>query len=99
MTHHFPIWNKVTACNYKSSKSWGSKDCAALDQYVGSSKSNSHLFAVMHTTRRAMRIDGQDVISFRLSIDGRPIKQAIFTDNNGRAGDLIKMEDLTTATT
>lgn len=88
----FPIWNEVEACNYLSSKSWGSKDCMTLNQKIGSSARNSHDFAEIRTTRRVITLpDGSQVMSFRLTVDGEIIKQALFTIKDGRADRLINI--------
>lgn len=90
--HSYPIWNEVTACNYQSSKSWGSKDTMCLNQYVGSSASNSQPFAHIVTTKRAVTLpDGNPGISFLLRVDDQPIKTALFTAKNGRAVDLVSV--------
>lgn len=91
--HSYPIWNEVSACNYRSSKSWGSKDTMALNQFIGSSANNSHLFASIATTRREITLpDGKPGICFRLTVDGKEIKRATFTAKNGRAVDLISID-------
>jgi len=77
----YPIWNDVTACNYASSRSWGSRDTMTLNQYVGSSAKNSYHFAEI-VTRRTVR-DGK--VRFTLYVDGNPIKVQEFTEKNGRA--------------
>jgi hypothetical protein len=92
MCRSYPIWNEVEACNYQSSKSWGSKDCMTLNQKIGSSATNSHDFAEIRTTRREITLeDGTRAMSFRLTVDGEIIKQALFTIKNGRADQLIKI--------
>ena len=40
----YPIWNKVTACIYKSSKSYGVKNTGEVEVRIGTSRSNSHHF-------------------------------------------------------
>jgi hypothetical protein len=88
----YPIWNEVTACNYASSKSWGSVKDMTLNQKIGSSSSNSYQFAEIITTKRErLDQDGNKLIIFRLSVDGVVIKEAIFTTNkHGNADTLIK---------
>lgn len=36
----FPIWNKVTACIYKSDKSYGVKETGEVEVRVGTSSRN-----------------------------------------------------------
>lgn len=67
----YPIWHDITACNYKSSKSYGSKDTAQTKVYVGTCKSNSHLLGEVITTRRVVG----DITYFKLSVDNDIIKE------------------------
>lgn len=86
---HYPIWNEVEACNYKTSKSWGSIDTMTLRQKVGSSASNSHDFAEIATTKRSfLDPDGRKWWIFTLHIDKQPVKRALFDDKRGRPGTL-----------
>ena len=48
----YPIWNDVTACIYKSSKSFGAKDTSDTKVFVGTSRTNSELLVQHFTTRR-----------------------------------------------
>jgi len=87
----YPIWHNVTACNYKSSKSWGSIDTSEESILVGSSKNNSHQLVSIVTTRRFYKCNKHgDVCVFRFSVDGKIIKSLIFEDNNGKAGKLLE---------
>lgn len=52
MSRSYPIWNKVTACIYNSSKCYGVKDTGEVAIYIGSSARNSHEFVRHVTTRR-----------------------------------------------
>lgn len=56
-----------------------------LNQYVGSSASNSHLFASIVTKRIVQ--DG--LVIFRLFIDGECVKEKAFTAKGGRAVDPV----------
>ena len=67
----YPIWTKVTACNYKSSKSFGSKETSQQKIYVGTSKKNSHQIAEIVTTKRIKN----DVVVFSFSVDGNVLKE------------------------
>jgi len=69
----YPIWNAVTACIYKSARSWGAKaDCAVM-VLVGTSGSNSHEF-VRHTTTHRELENGDK--SFRFYVDNVCVRQA-----------------------
>lgn len=65
MAYSYPIWHDVTACNYKSSKSYGSRDTAETTVRVGTSASNSELLVRHCTTRRT---EG-DYTVFRFFVD------------------------------
>lgn len=89
--NQYPIWNEVEACIYKSSKSYGAKDTSASKIYVGSSAKNSHLLIEPITTKRFKYNEelGRVVCSFRYYVDGICIKEMLFEDNNGKAGEYI----------
>ena len=59
---------------------------------VGSSKSNSHTLCTIINYKRAY--DGyagfKDVIIFRTKIDGIVVKEMIFKNNKGRAGEKLE---------
>ena len=61
----YPIWHAITACNYKSSKSYGSLNTAETVVNIGSSRSNSHELVKHVTTRR----EEGDYIVFRFGVD------------------------------
>ena len=66
----YPIYTKVTACNYKSDKSFGSKETSQQNIYVGTSKNNSHELAEILTTKRVVG----DQTHFKFSVDGNILK-------------------------
>ena len=70
----YPIWNKITACIYKSGKSYGVKRDGLTEILIGTSKSNSHLFGKFRTTHRENE-DGTR--TFHLYLDDKLIKTAI----------------------
>ena len=70
----YPIWNNVSACIYKSAKSWGAKQEAAVNVLVGTSAQNSHDF-VSHKTTHRTHDDGTQ--EFRFYVDGVVVKRAI----------------------
>ena len=63
-----------------------------LNQYIGSSASNSTHFAEIVTTKpERLDDDGNKFIIFRLSVDDVVIKEKVFTTNRrGNADRLIK---------
>ncbi len=70
----WPIWNKVTACTYKSDKSYGVRETGAVEVRVGTSASNSHHFLDHCITHRKLE-DGKR--EYRFYIDGVCVKTAI----------------------
>ena len=70
----YPVWNEVTACIYKGSKSYGVKETGEVQVYVGTSASNSHAF-VKHCTTHRVLDDGSR--EYRFYVDGKSIKRAI----------------------
>jgi|TARA_R100000482_G_scaffold109696_1_gene51954 hypothetical protein len=86
----YPIWNSVTACIYKSDKSYGAQNESTNRIYVGSSKNNSHKLATITTKKHILN----DQISFELSVNGKIINVLKFENNNGIAGKLIQEKTL-----
>lgn len=82
----YPIWVEVDSCLYKNKKSFGAKDHSEMNIRVGSSASNSHKFADVELTRKKRKGNWR----FQLEVDGVVIKEAWFTDNNGRVGEPIE---------
>ena len=84
----WPIWVDVTACSYKSSKSYGARDTNEQKILVGSSASNSHeLCTIVNYKRAYAEYEGfKNVIVFKTKIDGITVKAMIFENNQGRAG-------------
>ena len=70
----YPIWNIITACIYKSGKSYGVKDTGEVEVRVGTSSSNSHLFLKHTTTHRQLENGDRE---YRFYIDGKCIRRAI----------------------
>lgn len=61
----YPIYHKITACNYKSSKSFGSVDTSETEVLVGTGRSVSEPL-VRHVTTK--RVEG-DYTVFRFGVD------------------------------
>ena len=92
----YPIWNKVEACIYKSDKSYGAKDTSHSTVLVGSSVKNSHQLVDVTTTKRfGFNTKYNKVVcSFRYYVDGICLKEMIFSDNNGKAGELLETNSI-----
>ena len=87
----YPIWIDVKACIYKTSKSYGAKSINEQTILVGSSKSNSHeLCTIKNYSKEYDSYAGfKDVIIFRTKIDDVVVKEMIFKNNKGRAGEKL----------
>ena len=70
----WPIWNQITACVYKSDKSYGVKATGEVTVKVGTSTSNSHIF-LRHTTTHRMLDNGDR--EYRFYLDGEVIRRAV----------------------
>ena len=70
----YPIWNIITACIYKSAKSYGVKDTGEVEVRVGTSSSNSHTFLTHTTTHRQLENGDRE---YRFYIDSKCIRRAI----------------------
>ena len=70
----YPIWNIITACIYKSGKSYGVKDTGEVEVRVGTSSSNSHTFLKHTTTHRQLKNGDRE---YRFYIDSKCIRRAI----------------------
>ena len=70
----WPIWNQITACVYKSDKSYGVKATGEVTVKVGTSSSNSHIF-LRHTTTHRMLDNGDR--EYRFYLDGEVIRRAV----------------------
>ena len=70
----WPIWNLITACVYKSDKSYGVKATGEVTVKVGTSASNSHIF-LRHATTHRMLDNGDR--EYRFYLDGEVIRRAV----------------------
>lgn len=70
----YPIWNIITACIYKSPKSYGVKQDGKVEVRVGTSASNSHKFVEHVTTHRKLDDGSRE---YRFYVDGECIKKAV----------------------
>ena len=70
----YPIWNIITACIYKSAKSYGVRNTGEVEVRVGTSSSNSHKF-LNHKTTHRLHDNGDR--EYRFYLDGKCIKRAI----------------------
>ena len=76
MAQSYPIWINVSGDNYKTSKSFGSRDYVDLDICVGSSKTNSHYLARVSIH---MREDDAGNRTFALALDGLVMRSGVMT--------------------
>ena len=76
MSKSYPIWIDVSGDNYKTSKSFGSRDNVSLDIKVGSSKTNSNDLARVSIH---MREDDAGNRTFALAVDGLAVRSGVMT--------------------
>ena len=69
----YPIWNKIQACIYKSSKCYGVKNDGLNEILIGTSAKNSHSFVRTRVTHKKHE-DGTRTYHFYL--DDKLIKKA-----------------------
>lgn len=99
MSYAKPIWNDVTNCKYKGSKSYGNVNTGEVTVSVGSSSKNSHELVRHVTTRRFhdeyKGYENVCVFKFGVFVGDKEmiICEKIFKDNKGKAGDLITSID------
>ena len=76
MAQSYPIWIDVSGDNYKTSKSFGSRDSVTMDICVGSSRTHSHDLARVSIH---MREDDAGNRTFVLALDGLVVRSAVMT--------------------
>ena len=76
MSKSYPIWINVSGDNYKTSKSFGSRDSVTMDIKVGSSARNSNDLARVSIH---MREDDAGNRTFALALDGLVVRSAVMT--------------------
>ena len=72
----YPIWIDVSGDNYKTSKSFGSRDYVAMDIRVGSSKTNSHDLARVSVHWNEDEAGNR---TFALALDGLCMRSGVMT--------------------
>ena len=76
MAQSYPIWIDVSGDNYKTSKSFGSRDHVTMDINVGSSKTHSHELARVSIH---MQQDDAGNRTFALAVDGLVMRSGVMT--------------------
>ncbi len=71
----YPIWNRVDAPAYRSSKDFGAREYFEIHTRVGTSAQNSHHFADYNVTRHQ---NGDGNIVFTAWFDGEIVKRRIY---------------------
>jgi len=72
----YPIWNIVTACIYKSAKSYGVRERGEVEVRIGTSGSNSYTFLNHKTTHKILENGDRE---YRFYVDDKCIKRALLT--------------------
>jgi hypothetical protein len=86
MSYAKAIWNEVTSCRYKTSKSFGAYDDCKIVTYTGSSSQNSTELCTIEYRRKIYRTR----VVFNMYIDGKLFKQNVHIKKDGRAGGFIE---------
>ena len=81
MSRSYPIWNKIQACIYKSSKCYGVKSDGLNEVLIGTSRSNSHSFVRTRVTHRKHE-DGSRTYHFY--IDDKLYKKATLKNKDNK---------------
>ena len=81
MSQSYPIWNKITACIYKSNKSYGVRERGEVEVRIGTSGSNSHLFLNHRTTHKVFENGDRE---YRFYVDDVLIKRALLPKGSGK---------------
>ena len=76
MSKSYPIWINVSGDNYKTSKSFGSRDSVSMVIKVGSSKTNSNDLARVSIHWRE---DDAGNRTFALALDGMVMRSGVMT--------------------
>ena len=76
MSQSYPIWINVSGDNYKSSKSFGSRDHVTMDIKVGSSRTYSNDLARVSIH---MHEDAAGNREFALAVDGLVLRSGVQT--------------------
>ena len=76
MSKSYPIWIDVSGDNYKTDKSFGSRDSVTMDIRVGSSKTYSNDLARVSIH---MREDAAGNRTFALALDGLAVRSGVMT--------------------
>jgi len=74
MAQSYPIWNNITACIYKASKSYGVREKGEVEVRIGTSGSNSHIFLNHRTTHKILENGDRE---YRFYVDDVLIKRAL----------------------
>jgi hypothetical protein len=74
MSKSYPIWNRITACIYKSNKSYGVRERGEVEVRIGTSGSNSHRFLTHRTTHKILDNGDRE---YRFYVDDVLIKRAL----------------------
>ena len=77
----YPIWNNITACIYKASKSYGVRERGEVEVRIGTSGSNSHLFLNHRTTHKILENGDRE---YRFYVDDVLIKRALLPKGSGK---------------
>ena len=77
----YPIWNNITACIYKASKSYGVRERGEVEVRIGTSGSNSHHFLNHKTTHKALDNGYRE---YRFYVDDVLVRRALLRKGDNK---------------
>ena len=81
MAQSYPIWNNITACIYKASKSYGVRERGEVEVRIGTSGSNSYHFLTHRTTHKILYNGARE---YRFYVDDVLIKRALLPKGSNK---------------
>ncbi len=77
----YPIWNNITACIYKASKSYGVRERGEVEIRIGTSGSNSHHFLNHRTTHKVLENGDRE---YRFYVDDVLVRRALLRKGDNK---------------
>ena len=77
----YPIWNKITACIYKSNKSYGVRERGEVEVRIGTSGSNSYHFLNHKTTHKVLENGDRE---YRFYVNDVLVKRALLRKGDNK---------------
>ena len=81
MSKSYPIWNNVTACIYKASKSYGVRERGEVEVRIGTSGSNSYHFLNHRTTHKVLENGDRE---YRVYVNDVLVRRALLRKGDNK---------------